>query len=324
MPEPLPTWDTHDVEDLKRFARIRLIAADLDGTLIPADLLKTVQMLCASLNHHRYRVTFTLATGRTLSGVEMLLTKLAIPNGIPLILYNGSVVIRSGDYKLLSRKTIPRQSLEAVIRLTLKYGLPVLAYFYDDPWFARHHLRSSEYVFGWGSPLEGFREFNNMPVTWHESDSHSRGSEPSSLLIETREFSNVVSQLEAELRKVAHVSVTRSGSKYIEVRPHESNKAFALEFVARKYGIHREEILALGDNDNDAEMLGWAGIGVAIAAASPGAIKESDYICRHGVFQGAVEVLRLVKHAKHYFYRPPKTRKDLEQNEPNGKLVKTT
>jgi len=321
MPESLPAWDTHDVRDLKRFARIRLIVADLDGTLLPADLLQTVQVLCSSLNHHRYRVAFTLATGRTLAGVEPLLTKLAIPNGIPLILYNGSVVIRSDGYKLLSRKTIPKESLEAVIRLSLEHGLTALAYFYDDAWFVRHQLRSNEYVLGWGRPAKGFREFNSMPVTWHQTSIHSRESEPSSILIETREITNSVSNLEAELRNVNHISVTRSGSNYLEIRPQGSNKAVALEWIAKQHGFQREEILALGDNDNDAEMLGWAGIGVAIAAASPGAVNESDYICRHGVFEGVVEVLRLVKHAKHYFYHPSKTSKDFDQNEPDRRMA---
>ena len=69
-------------------------------------------------------------------------------------------------------------------------------------------------------------------------------------------------------------------------------------YVAACQHLSKEQILAMGDNDNDASMLSWAGIGVAVESASDLAKKESNYIAK-GVIEGAIEVLRLVRIAKH-------------------------
>lgn len=308
MAEPIPRWETHDVEDLRRFAQIKLIVADLDGTLIPSDLSQTIQELSSSLSHHRYKVTLTLATGRTLAGVGPLLEKLNLPIGAPLVLYNGSIVVKNGPFSIVDRKTIPLESLQDILRISLNHRVRTLAYFYTDPLFAPEEMENHEFVLGWTSKCEPCREFNNMPVRWLNAYSGDLLIEPSSILIETSSDPGAAPVVEDCLSGVSDISVTRSSSLYIEIRPRGSNKGTALESIAKAQGLRRDEILALGDNDNDAEMLSWAGIGVAIAKASPHALMSSDYVCRRGVFEGAVEVLRLVKHAKHYFSQP--ARKD--------------
>src|SRR5256885_7951749 len=115
MAEPLPRWETHDVEDLRRFSRIKLIVADLDGTLIPSNLSQTIQELASSLSHHRYKVTLTLATGRTLAGVRPLVEKLSLASGAPLILYNGSIVVKNGTFSIIDRKSISLESLQDIL-----------------------------------------------------------------------------------------------------------------------------------------------------------------------------------------------------------------
>lgn len=308
MAEPLPNWETHEVEELRRFSRIRLIVADLDGTLIPSDLSKTIQELSGSLNHYRYKVTLTLATGRTLAGVTPLLEKLSLPSGSPLILYNGSIVVRNNTFSIIERRTISLESLWHILKVSSEHQVRTLAYFYMDPLFTPQGAANHEFVLGWASNCAPGREFNNMPVQWLTEHSSNYQLEPSSILIETSNDPDAASIIETQLAKNSNISVTRSGSLYIEVRPVGSNKGVALESVAKAQKLNRDEILTLGDNDNDSEMLAWAGIGVAIAKASPSALSSSDYVCRHGVFEGAVEVLRLVKHAKHYFSQP--TRKN--------------
>ena len=100
------------------------------------------------------------------------------------------------------------------------------------------------------------------------------------------------------------MSFTCSGASYIEIRPENSNKGAALEYVTKAQNLSKEEVLAIGDNDNDSELLVWAGIGVAISNASEAAIASSDYICRRGVAEGAIEVLRVVKEARRFFFKP--------------------
>jgi Cof subfamily protein (haloacid dehalogenase superfamily) len=310
MTKPLPNWDKHDVESLRQFSEIRLIALDLDGTLFrsaASDFNQMISTLRRSLNHPRYRVKLTIATGRTLAGVRPLLAKLLLPKWTPLILYNGSVVVRNESFDTILRRTISPESLRRIVEVSLGYSARALAYIYNDPAYSRFRLQDvHEYVLGWSAVGRPEYEFNEMPVRWQDTYPASDGEEPSAILIDTSENPRAATLIEALVTDAGSVTVTRSGTKYLEVRPGESNKGVALQCVGEFLSLSKDEILALGDSDNDAEMLEWAGIGVAISEASPAAVASADYICRHGVAKGAVEVLRLVKQARHYYFTPIK------------------
>ena len=324
MAETLPNW-LHDVEALRRFAKIRLIVIDLDGTLIssaqPNPLLNTIKDLVRSLNHHRYKVGLTIATGRTLAGVRPVLETLPLHKGVPLILYNGSLVVRNGTFKVIERRTISLESLQQIIETSSNHCVRTFAYFYNDPWFEAQDVSEHEYVMGWTSNCEPGHEFNNMPVRWLSTPEVGKTIEPSALLIDTSNDPTAAAQIELELANIHDISITRSGIRYIEVRPKGSNKGIALERIANDTDLTRDEILALGDNDNDSEMLTWAGIGVAISEASPTALTSSDYVCHYGVYEGVVEALRLVRLARRYFFHPTKKQQVLDEDEPHRTVV---
>ncbi len=303
MNRPLPTWKTENIDSLSRFSKIRLVALDLDGTMIrsgESHLYKKIRRLKRSLKT-RGHVDLILSTGRTLTGVQTLVDQLKLPKGLPLILYNGGVVVRNGTYDSIYKKTISAECLEEVLRIVSPFQVCTLAYIYDRTASKLFGMPNRyEYVLGW-SELDPIKyEFNGMEISWQQSYTVRKDLAPSAILIDTSSNCLFVSAIENALKKVSDISVTRSGTSFIEIRPEGSNKGAALECVANYLKFSQEEVLALGDNDNDIEMLAWAGTGVAVAAASPAAIENSDYVCQYGVAEGAVELLTLIKTAKRY------------------------
>lgn len=306
MPEFLPSWETHDVESLRAFAHVRLVALDVDGTLLQQQenrcYYEAYRRQQRQLRRGEDKVEVTLATGRTLAGVQPLLHAWPLPTSVPMVLYNGSIVLLNGRGTLLSKKTISPTSLQRILETGRSVDAQVFAYFYagaDEVGFSA--LREPEYVLGWSTGERPAREFNQMEVRWQKNWRYDHSECPTAVLIATPAGSKVVACLESQLAGLTDVTLTRSGGAYLEIRPVGSNKGAALEVVARNLNVPRDAVLALGDNDNDAEMLAWAGIGVAVAGASPAALGNSDFICRHGVAEGAVELLRLLKSARRFF-----------------------
>ena len=80
-----------------------------------------------------------------------------------------------------------------------------------------------------------------------------------------------MAELEAWMRGVARV--TRSLDWFVEVVNPQVSKARALAMVAKRLGIPRAEVCAIGDNLNDEDMVSWAGFGVAMGNA-PAALKS--------------------------------------------------
>ena len=87
------------------------------------------------------------------------------------------------------------------------------------------------------------------------------------------------------------VSVTHSGSNFIEVAAASVSKALALESYCLERGIKREAVIAFGDMPNDLPMLEWAGHGVAVANAHPDVIAAADEVTDTNDQDGVAKVL---------------------------------
>jgi len=301
MVEKLPDWQT-DVALLRDFAQVRLIVADLDGSLVHASahvVYSSLTNLQRSLNHHKNRVGFTLATGRAWNGAKMLVESLSIPKGAPLILYNGALTLECGTSGIIDRHCIDVSAVDKIRIICSSYA--VTAYFYDfaDPIFESFQHEPAERVVADG-PAIAPCDFNGLHV--HEGSWNTETLvHCTAILIDIGQLGDTVFRLRDSLSNVNEVTCTQSGARYIEIRPTGANKGSALRVVAEHLDLDMQRILALGDNDNDAEMLSVAGIGVAVKGASPAAMDASNYVCNHGPAEGAVEILRLIKHARRFY-----------------------
>jgi hydroxymethylpyrimidine pyrophosphatase-like HAD family hydrolase len=216
-------------------------------------------------------------------------------------LYNGALVVEHGTNGVVLHETIPFGAVQQIADLCGSWDVRVFAYCFDDPIAANLAGRAIEQVFGYGPNLPA-QEFNGIPVnSWEEFPASSTLC--TALLVDVSRLADSTF-LRARLGQVHDTTCTSSGSRFVEIRPVGVNKGKALRAVATHLGIDLQEILAVGDNDNDVEMLETAGIGVSVCGASAAALAASHYVCRHGTAEGAVEIMRLVKHAKRFFVRP--------------------
>ena len=91
--------------------------------------------------------------------------------------------------------------------------------------------------------------------------------------------------------------LTSSVPQLIEVSRTGGGKHTGVRYVAERLGLTPAQIAAFGDGDNDAELLSFAGCGIAVANASPACLAAADRItARHdedGVARGIYEILHL-------------------------------
>ena len=210
MPRTLPSWRSDDVQALQPFSGVKLIALDLDGTLIPygnPKIFGQISTLRKTLNH--YQVKLTLATGRTLSAVKPLVRKLLVRSAVPIILYNGALIVDNGSFKTRFHATIPIDSSNQVTQICKSYKVDILAYFYDEN-FGR--IASSESVVGWSSYNHNLTEVNRMKVRWVGFD-HPIENRPTAMLID-------ISRTESMQRNPGDAS---PGSAYLQRRAAEAS-----------------------------------------------------------------------------------------------------
>lgn len=299
-PRPLP-GAISDFEEMRPFSRIRLIAFDLDGTLIgsPAGPLGP-RLLKLMSSIERSNVIVTLATGRTLTGVASALGDLRGLSKVPLVLYNGSVIMQADSEALIYHRAIPRSAASAIYQYAAE-NPKISAFFYSVDPGARvlDAITAPESVFYIGASTAPMQDFNGMPIRLAKLDLFTQ-AKIVAVLVQTDD-QQARQNIQDMLSSLEGVSVTASGSKYIELRPALSSKAVGLQHYCDRVGITADRVLAMGDNDNDAELLAWAGISVCVNNASVGARSVSRFQSTHGAGSAAIEVLEIVRRAQRLF-----------------------
>lgn len=286
------------IDELKPFALVKLIVFDVDGTLVetyaqPVDrLIADFQRSLAQSSTH-----ITFATGRAFNGVRPLFDSFPDLQRNPIALYNGSVVVHIPSRSVISHQWISSNATQFVVEIAKKHSTECLVYRFSDRASnisERYFDETVEVAFG---RPEALIDINGLPYMRSSSIGPGNQQVTAILLRPPSDHREVVL---GELTELDDISVTVSGATYIEVRPRGVNKAVACATIARILNVPQKETLAIGDADNDVDMLTWCEIGVAVRGASEAARMASQYVTASGPMESAIELLNIIKAAKRF------------------------
>jgi hydroxymethylpyrimidine pyrophosphatase-like HAD family hydrolase len=117
-------------------------------------------------------------------------------------------------------------------------------------------------------------------------------SEPPTKLV-TIDDPPVLDGLEARLKASfdGRLYISKSLPYFLELASPEVTKASGLAFLAEHLGFTAERTVAFGDGENDVELLGWAGFGVAVANAHERVLAVADWVCPPAAEEGVAQVI---------------------------------
>lgn len=235
-----------------------LIALDLDGTLltdgkeISTFTKKVIQQAIAD-GH-----IVVIATGRAHRASIQYYHELELTT--PMVNFNGAMTHHPRDKSWgLYHHPMAHQTALEVIHVCYELNvLNVLAEVLDDAYLDRHDEKIIE-TFQASYAQDAYLPFTIGTIT------QQLKADPTSLLISPRE--EHVTELHSHLDQYVELIEHRNWGaplNIIEITKKGIHKAIGLQKVAQHYGIPKERIIAFGDENNDLEMIDYAGIGVAM------------------------------------------------------------
>ena len=273
-------------------ARYRMVALDLDGTLLAPDHKITDASVEYLRRLHVQGFTVAIATGRSPSSTSEVIRRLdlshALPHschGFPLVCMNGACGLNvkicpdTGElsYTELFHDPVPRDVTTKVLKLASKMGLVVNYYngldgIYAQPISESHRHSTRRYTELTGTPIK--------PVDDNYEDLLSKDL-PSKLLVFCEEdtIDDLTEKLTTELNNEAHV-IRGSPPFFVEVLNKEVCKGHGLERMCEQLQIGLDETIAFGDGDNDIEFVECAGRGIAMKNARETLKKVADDITK--------------------------------------------
>lgn len=247
----------------------RLIALDLDGTLVSEDRRisrRAKQTIRRAMDEG---IAVTLASGRSLPSLRGYIQELNVE--APIITCQGGKVVLPDTGRVLSRSTLPLSAAHAVIHYAQKSRLGLVV-FVDD------QVEDHVYVCR-GRVAEDVLDRLSGPNCSQVQDLMAAVEcDPTKLVIfaEWAENDNLFRDLQGRFGSV--LQFVRSSGQTIEAIPLGVSKGRALQLVSTYLAIPRGQTVAIGDADNDVEMVAWAGLGVAMGNASEKVKAVADFI----------------------------------------------
>jgi Cof subfamily protein (haloacid dehalogenase superfamily) len=284
--------------ELIPFSKIRYIVTDLDGTLVH-DFKTIFDRIRRNIFYLRTKkISFTIATGRSLFGARPILHSIELPKGTPIILYNGTVIVKYHTPEVVLSENITKDTTNSVFTITQKYQVSAYASFFNKDSYQLNNgiiTQDCETVNGWGKIISE-HDYNGTLVVWNDIvDSMS----PTTIVMKCDDIQKKLEVLE-ELRKLTDINITTSGSGYIEISPKLCDKGNALNLIRHQYNWPAESVLCIGDNDNDVPLLLNSDIGVVVKNASINAKENAMYISNNNSTAGVLEVIDVIKDAIRY------------------------
>ena len=247
---------------------IKLIALDLDGTLLTSDKKISAANRGALAAARAKGVKIVLTTGRPLKAMDFFLKELDLADQADeyTITFNGGLVQRNTG-EILDKTVFSHSDVAAIYDVTEKLQIPLDAINEGDVYQIQ-----SDYPSLYGTINT---TLNFIPVDFADLSSQLTYNKCVSAF-DPAILDRALEQVPADLKE--RYGVFKSRAEILEWSPKEAHKANGLEKLIAHLGIDRSQVMTFGDEENDLTMIEWAGVGVALQNAVPAVKAVADVV----------------------------------------------
>jgi len=256
------------------------LALDLDGTILDMKLNLDPRDVEALSHIVSAGVTVIACTGRPFPGAVPWVKQLGLEG--PIICYQGAEV-RTLDGGVLLDHGVEHELAMEVVRYARERDLHVQAYRDDQLIVERDRPEAHQYANHAGMKINVVGDLDG-----------AMGRTTPKLVIVTAAEKAEALLPDVRRRWAGRLNAATSVPEYIEFTSVESDKASALRFLSERMGVAQGEVAAVGDGRNDASMIAWAGLGIAVEGSPPEVVAAADRIIPgpgHGGIQQLAEAL---------------------------------
>lgn len=284
----------------------KLIAVDLDGTLLNSYGAVTENTKNAIKKVEEQGANVIIASGRPIDSIMTIANE--IGSDKYFIAGNGAIVYDMKKKEIIYEKCLPKQKVLDIIKICEENSIGYNVYTekeilttslkYNVLYYHKENLKKPE------DKKTKISIINNM-YEYIENDENSRFLKITVCDENKFVFNSIIRKLkeirDIEVLEVSHMAkkMIRQGTEefsveyfYTEISRANVDKWNAIEFLAEKMGINQDEIMAIGDNINDKEMIEKAGLGVVMAQSTPVVVNVANEVTASNNDEGVAKILQ--------------------------------
>lgn len=259
---------------------IRLVATDMDDTLLRDDWKISERTVRAVQEAQKQGIFFTFATGRMPASIRPYVQQLGLD--VPVISYNGAIVQEALSGEVLYRKVIPAETAREIVDWLLSQDINFHVYIKDQVFVEKLSDWSRQYTNATGILVEETDLQARLAVEQDGVEKIIMFDKPETMDV----WENKVLQ-----KYEGKVRTTKSKPSFLELIHPSVNKGAALSALAERLGVKREQVMAVGDSLNDIEMIRYAGLGVAMGNARKEVKEVADAVTATNQEDGVAQAI---------------------------------
>jgi len=256
---------------------IKLVATDIDGTILgkSGEFTSGVKDCIKQLQDNGIKVV--IVTGRMYDGAKKIAQRLNLST--PIVSYNGGL-IKASDGTILYERYLGSDDTRSIIEWGHQNNVHLNLYS-DDILYSENDdeeiKRYAQYQ-QIGYVVKNFSEIPFRRV--HKL-----------LGIDYNDAERVTGWVSSMSEKMKNLYIIKSTPYFCEFSPKEATKFCAVKFLQQYWGLHDDEVLTIGDQDNDIELLKAGGISVSMGNGTDELKRHAGYITEHVENDGFVKAM---------------------------------
>lgn len=256
----------------------KLVALDLDGTLLNEDKQITPETAAAVRRVRELGTEVTLCTGRMFAASLPYARELGLT--LPLVTYNGGLVMGQDRREILYQRTLSHHYAREIIMQAREAGFAI-NYYHEDRLLVEEITEQHRLYAAWSRvPLEPVEDLLALP------------HDPLKILLMGNEEKLDRFAREMDRRFDGAVYLTKSWPTFLEFMHPEATKGLGLRALLEHLGLDKSQVLVVGDSYNDLEMFKYAGFAVAMENAADEVKQAAHYVTKSNRENGVAEVLK--------------------------------
>lgn len=263
----------------------KIVISDMDGTLLKSDKSISQKTIDTVNKMRKNNIEFTIATGRIYPVVIETVEEMSITK--PLILCNGAIIQDPITKEIYYSKLLEDDIAKKILELADKSG----SYFYyytSDSIHAKKLKYTTKYYYDRNKNLKHEQKIKvNI-----DKDMLSKDIKEVYKVVILDENEDKLNKIRQDLQEYkTYVEVVSSFKNNIEIVANKVTKGEGVKFFAEKFGYDIENIMCIGDEENDESMLKVSGFPVAMGNASNNMKKIAKYITSDNDSDGMSEAI---------------------------------
>lgn len=267
--------------------KYKMVVMDMDYTLLNKEKEVSIRNKEALKKAMEKGVHLVVATGRIYVSAKFYARLLNIST--PIIASNGAIIKEGYTNKTIFKSVLLDEVALEMIRLCRKSGL-FCHLFSDNTVFTEKIINISSRYNEWNKSLEDEDKINIKVIDRLEDAVKKAGNRLfKAVVVDNNE--DKIRDIRNGMLSTGLVSVSQSLKDNLEVMNKGINKGNAIRILCKLYGIDKDDVIAIGDNENDISMIEYAGMGIAMGNASESLKERADYITGDYLDDGVAQAI---------------------------------